>query len=85
MCGSRAPAVSLFTEFLENDLGFIDVTDIEPEEIRILCEDEVFRRVADYCYKSRHLRTGSPDDGSFDRDELGVDPEEDYEDATTDV
>jgi len=86
MSGNPARAVSLFTDFLENELGLIDVTDIEPEEITALCNDPVFRKVADYCRQTRggHKRDRDSDDGSFDLDELGVDPREEY-DAATDL
>lgn len=67
--------VSLFTDFLE-DIGVIDIRDIEPEEIRVLCEDPVFRKIADYCVDSRR-DAGARAANSFDSDELGIDPEED--------
>ena len=78
--------VSLFTDWLEDYLGVGDVQDIEPEEIRILCEDPVFRKIADYCRKSRGRDSDSVgrDDSAFDLDELGVDPRSEY-DAATDL
>ena len=77
MSGRAAPAVSLFTEFLEDFFQIDDVRDIEPAEIKQLCEDPIFQRVCDYCYRSRHRV--DHDDSAFDRDELGLDPETDQE------
>lgn len=72
--------VSLFSDYLESELG-IDLEEIEPEEIRILCEDPVFRELASYCLGKTREEEKALNDAQFDRDELGVDPEQDYEDA----
>lgn len=84
MSGNLAQEVSLFTDFLEFDLGIPDIEDIEPDEIKTLCNDPVFRKIADYCRASRN-RSDRPsvaaDDSAFDRDELGIDPREDYDAA----
>lgn len=84
--------MSPFTDFLEFDIGVSDIRDIEPEEIRILCEDPVFRKIAEYCLRTRG--TEAPIDATdpcspnknrnsgnvrYDRDELGIDPEDDDE------
>lgn len=67
--------MSLFTEFLDGE--GIDVSDFEPEELTWLCEDPVFRIVADYCSRSRGWNPPAEKfSGSFDADELGLDPEE---------
>ena len=81
--------VSLFTDFLEFDLGIPDIEDIEPDDIKVLCDDPIFRKVCDYCRRTRQSRNSGCDklgdhDGHFDRDELGIDPREDY-DAATDL
>lgn len=39
------------------------------------CDDPVFRA---YCHACEFLEDDDDDDGAFDRDELGIDPEEDY-------
>lgn len=91
MSASLVRAVSLFTDFLEFDVGIPDLEEIEPEEIRALCEDPIFRKVAEYCLASRNRPCSdrrpsmAADDSAFDRDELGIDPEEDAPDAATDV
>ena len=74
------PAVSLFTDFCESELG-LDLEDIEPEEVRVLCEGPVFRTIAAYCAGKRSERPARADDALYDHDELGVDPEEDCEHA----
>jgi len=73
--------VSLFTEFLQIELGVPDLEDIEPEDIKQLCGDPVFRALARYCLgkETDDRPTMAPDDSAFDRDELGLDPEEDVD------
>ena len=69
--------MSLFTEVVE---GVLDLEDLEPWEITELCNDPIFRMICSYC--ARTGRTEEPEHeepchGGFDRDELGIDPEED--------
>lgn len=53
-------------------LDGLEWRDLEPEELRRICTNPVFRAIAKYCL-------GSHDDseGRYDNDELGIDPEED--------
>ena len=69
--------MSLFTDFCEAELG-LDIEDIEPDEIRVLCEDPVFRTIASYCLGKP---TAHAHADNYDHDELGIDPEEDDEHA----
>lgn len=67
--------MSLFSDWLE-ELGVdipAGIEDVEPEEITWLCNDPVFRAIADYCTRSRGYNL-SPQE-TFDADELGLDPE----------
>lgn len=52
-------------------LSQVDIRDIEPDELRELCANPVFRALCGYCGSS------SRDPDLFDHDELGIDPEED--------
>lgn len=71
--------MSLFTDMLE-DHGF-DPDDLERGEISQFCKDPVFRMIARWCLEKR---VEDDDDSRFDRDELGIDPEEDCS-APTDL
>lgn len=74
MSASPVRAVSLFTDLLE-DAGF-DPDDLEEYEISQFCEDPVFRMVARWCLEKRAGHRDK-DPSRFDRDEMGIDPEED--------
>jgi hypothetical protein len=66
--------VSLFSELLEQ--AGLDPQDLEPDEIRALCDDQVFRMVCDYCARSRGWTP--PPRATFDADEMGLDPERNF-------
>ena len=68
--------MSLFSEFLEAQ--GLDPTDLEPEDLKELCRDEVFRAVARWCLE-RHRGGLEELEEGFDPDELGLDPELDAE------
>lgn len=70
--------MSLFSDFLEEN--GVDLEPLEPEEIRFLCQDPIFRVVARWCLERHKARPVARDDSIFDADELGLDPEDD--DAT---
>lgn len=67
---------SLFSDFLADSFGTDDLREIEPEEIRVLCEDPVFRAVCQWC-SGREPTERQKTEALFDADELGLDPEED--------
>jgi hypothetical protein len=72
--------VSSFTELLEQ--RGIDLEAIEPDEIRFLCSDPVFRAVARYCLGKETVEEDvATATRSFDADELGLDPEEDIDEC----
>lgn len=50
----------------------LPLRDIEPEELRALCNNEVFQLLCSYCH-----REGGTNMARYDHDELGIDPEED--------
>ena len=52
-----------------------DLWELAPEELKAMCR--VINALIDFCeHGERHAR----EDDRFDRDELGIAPEEDYED-----
>lgn len=60
----------MYADDLLEMLAMCHVTDWEPEELRRVCADPVFRLIASYC-------DGGRDPARFDADELGLDPEDD--------
>ena len=71
--------MSRFSELLEEE--GLDPTDLEPDELRFLCRDPVFRYVAKWCLE-RHeasLEQLEQLEQGYDPDELGIDPEDDAE------
>lgn len=66
-----------YTEYLEEQ--GITLEDLEPWEVKQLCQDVAFRALCDWCTRARRgeLPGELLEEGRFDRDELGIDPEED--------
>lgn len=50
--------------------------DLTPEELKAVCNNPAFRALCAFC---QGRRQHWPRGGGFDRDELGISPEEDYE------
>jgi len=51
-----------------------ELEELAPEELREMCR--VLWAILEFCERAGALR---PRESGFDRDELGIDPEEDYE------
>lgn len=59
-------------------LEFPHPDELAPDELKAVCDNTAFRALVAYCQGKRQWWPLGDDD-RFDRDELGVDPEDDYD------